>query len=568
MGRKVFISVLGASFYKECVYGQGSFRSSRTRFVQQATLECLMQKEAWTAGDAAYILVTKESKANNWDRSIVERIPPGEGKAVPYTPLEKVFSEMKLPFEVHTVDIPKGLNEEEIWEIFSRLTREGEDAIVREDDALYFDLTHGFRYLPMLVLVLGNYTKFLRNTKVRGIMYGNFETRDSEGMVPIIALLPLTLLQDWTHAISNYLQNGYAEAIKALSMETLLPILRQQQNEQSEDARRMRQLVEKIYQVAEERQLCRGLAVTESKSVNGLREQIGQMNNILIGPFAPLMGKIKDSLKPFSKESTPENMIKAARWCFDNHQYQQATTFLQEGLISIICQRNGITDIKKRELVNWAANIKNSNREAWEEVTKEENCPIVERLLNDEWLGDRDFVNMFFDFNDKVRNDYNHCGMRPEPQKSQVIISKTKAFLEKAETMIGTARKSATPQEREKVFINLSNHPLNEWDNAQQLAAKAYGRLENMAFPIVSPQATDKDIHQLADEWVARIEEKYRDAEIAVHVMGEMTLTYAIVSRLKAVGIVCLASTTRREVKMLEGGRREVVFEFVAFREY
>ena len=33
---------------------------------------------------------------------------------------------------------------------------------MQDGDELYFDLTHGFRYLPMLVMVLINYSKFLK----------------------------------------------------------------------------------------------------------------------------------------------------------------------------------------------------------------------------------------------------------------------------------------------------------------------------------------------------------------------------------------------------------------------
>lgn len=38
MARKLFISVLGAGFYENCVYVQDDFKSSQTRFIQQATL--------------------------------------------------------------------------------------------------------------------------------------------------------------------------------------------------------------------------------------------------------------------------------------------------------------------------------------------------------------------------------------------------------------------------------------------------------------------------------------------------------------------------------------------------
>jgi len=53
----------------------------------------------------------------------------------------------------------------------------------------------------------------------------------------------------------------------------------------------------------------------------------------------------------------------------------------------------------------------------------------------------------------------------------------------------------------------------------------------------------------------------------AVHLMGEMTFTFALVQKLKSAGIPCVASTTHRRVEE-RGGKKIVQFEFVQFRPY
>lgn len=55
--------------------------------------------------------------------------------------------------------IPEGRNEQEMWEIFQKVYGQ-----MHEGDELYIDLTHAFRYLPMLVLVLSNYAKLIGKT--------------------------------------------------------------------------------------------------------------------------------------------------------------------------------------------------------------------------------------------------------------------------------------------------------------------------------------------------------------------------------------------------------------------
>ena len=89
-----------------------------------------------------------------------------------------------------------------------------------------------------------------------------------------------------------------------------------------------------------------------------------------------------------------------------------------------------------------------------------------------------------------------------------------------------------------------------------------------MPFPQVNQEASHEEVLALAEESVHAIEKKAQDANITVHVMGEMTLTYAIVSRLKEMGILCVASTTERNTVMDDNSVKTSVFAFTMFREY
>lgn len=116
------------------------------------------------------------------------------------------------------------------------------------------------------------------------------------------------------------------------------------------------------------------------------------------------------------------------------------------------------------------------------------------------------------------------------------------------------------------MFINLTNHPISGWSEDQLKAAKAYGEVIDFNFPDIEPFFTSQEINDLADTTVVEI--MGVDTHPVVHIMGEMTFTYAVVSRLKANGIICVASTTERLVKMLPDGKKISEFKFVQFREY
>src|SRR5574344_46725 len=119
MGRKVFISVLGTGFYGECRYVDKTipFKSSETRFVQQASLEYIHAKD-WTSGDTALIILTEKARTDNWDRQIKMRKNLITAKEEPYSGLQAIIEKMNLPFKTQDISIPDGKDESEMWKIF------------------------------------------------------------------------------------------------------------------------------------------------------------------------------------------------------------------------------------------------------------------------------------------------------------------------------------------------------------------------------------------------------------------------------------------------------------------
>ena len=118
------------------------------------------------------------------------------------------------------------------------------------------------------------------------------------------------------------------------------------------------------------------------------------------------------------------------------------------------------------------------------------------------------------------------------------------------------------------MFINLSNHSSGKWSEAQIEAAKQYGGIIDMPFPLVDPKGDEDYIAGLADEYCQKVLELADGNPVIVHLMGEMTLTFVLVTRLKAKGLVCLASTTERIVTEEAPGVKTNVFRFARFRKY
>ena len=119
------------------------------------------------------------------------------------------------------------------------------------------------------------------------------------------------------------------------------------------------------------------------------------------------------------------------------------------------------------------------------------------------------------------------------------------------------------------MFINLSNHPSDCWGEAQLDAArKNYGEIIDMPFPQITPNASNDELEILAQEYVQRIMSLAQSQNVTVHIMGEMTFTFMVITRLKEMGIRCVASTTERKTTYNADGTKLSEFSFVKFREY
>ncbi len=118
------------------------------------------------------------------------------------------------------------------------------------------------------------------------------------------------------------------------------------------------------------------------------------------------------------------------------------------------------------------------------------------------------------------------------------------------------------------MLLNLSNHPSTAWSEEQLRAGREqYGEVQDMPFPNVPPEADVEAVCRLAADYAQRIC-ALLPRPLAVHVMGEMTFTYQLVSLLRAAGVMCVASTTVRDVVEEEGGVKVSRFRFVRFRSY
>lgn len=119
------------------------------------------------------------------------------------------------------------------------------------------------------------------------------------------------------------------------------------------------------------------------------------------------------------------------------------------------------------------------------------------------------------------------------------------------------------------MFINHTNHSSKRWVREQLQAAKKYGDIVDMPFPVIDASVGSEEIARIAAEKAQEIIGMRPDA---VMVQGEFTYSFALIRMLKDAGILVVAACSQRNLleEINEAGDtiKRTIFRFIQFREY
>jgi len=408
MARKVFMSVLGTGFYDECSYYLSDpVKSFKTRYVQEAAVRFMCSD--WNKEDSIIIFTTNNAFDINYSKEVVTRKNRnGENEA--YPGLESILKNLELKTPFKNVHIEDGNTVDEIWSIFDSIYGE-----LNEDDEIYFDITHSFRYLPLLLLILLNYSEFLKKTKIKSITYGNFEvSKSNNGLAPIMDLMPLIILKDWALAVNNFERFGDVKMISELCQTSLKPIL---SNSKGKDltALSINNFSKDLPKFIKSIQTCRGNEIIKGETACSLFNRVENIQKTSLAAFNPIFSRLKASIQRFNSSGNIQNGFAAVDWCINNGLIQQGLTLLQETIISLVCESENLeysVEIN-RNIVSSSFNIKKFKRpeNEWSGLCKKsgENISLTYKLL-DNYL----IILLVDEFNGLTtqRNDINHAGMK------------------------------------------------------------------------------------------------------------------------------------------------------------
>ena len=300
------ITFLGITDYEEVEYRWHDL-SKPTKFVQEALVR-------WLQPETTCVLLTKEARKKHWG-DLCQRL-------------------QRHTQTVEGINIPDGKSEEELWEIFAAISK-----AVQEGDEIVFDITHGFRSLPMIALLTIAYLKQVKGVKVQHVVYGVYE-RDNP-MAPILDLTLFADLLDWLAAAKMFITTGDSSELGQLIQEIQNDAYRNREAYGENLPRALKNFGAALAEVSHDLLLTR--VPNLPKSVSNLIEKQKRASAEVSDwtpPLTLLLDKIADAYEPFQDDSLPTQAT-LIRWYLDHNHIVQAMTLAREWVVSYHLHKEG-----------------------------------------------------------------------------------------------------------------------------------------------------------------------------------------------------------------------------------
>lgn len=425
--------------------------------------------------------------------------------------------------------IKYGLNEEEI-----RVNTDiilGLQQYLHNSDELIVDVTHSFRSLPLFMMNLLFYLKnvSLKKISITHIHYGMLDISKELGYTPIIDLNSMMDVNDWITGAYSFSEFGNSYKISKLV--------------ESEDKGVSTLLLE----------FSNLMNLNHLHAIQKISQRLGSIKNKSYATLLPeltINPIVQSFINQFNVNGDNHSLfqLKVARWQLDHRKYAQAMLTAQESMITYVCEQNKLKwdDFDNRELAKSLLSYQNIPGARCDKLLKK-----IYRDLK------------------PLRNCTAHSieTTKNVPEMLRIL----NACMLEIESIISQSKgihHQPSADNRKCLLINFSNHPSQDWHINQLESAQQFGEIKDLSFPSISPTASEKDLLPIVNQYVQKISSMGKDCQTTVHIMGEMTFTFMVVTRLKEMGIKCVASTTERKTTYNDDGTKVSEFQFVKFREY
>lgn len=394
---KKLFCFLGTGRYSETIYQNAEY-VMESKFTQEYLVSYYAKIKQDPFGEIV-VFATEESRSKN-GQAFRETL---EG-----TPIKWVYYDESIS--------------EKPWLLFEKI-----DSNVAPGDSIVFDVTHGFRSIPLISLVSSELALlFNENMNIEAVYYGNFK---GEGeMSPFVDLTSILELQEWSNAVRSLKQTGNPALLIDLDAKQKKNYMEMQKlanNPLSNDLLRMFGLGNAVQKLTKSIAFCRLHDVKASWLLTEAAiDKIESSSSEKSYPYIKIKEQLAFIFEDFRQAKSNADFYGAAiKWCVRYGLYQQSITFMLESVITVFCERFGVKknsrdnryaislllkhdEIKKDKGNNLAAFVKSLDAAVGKSELKESDIERIEAIVMEKSVF---FHNTYNNLNN-YRNNFNHAG--------------------------------------------------------------------------------------------------------------------------------------------------------------
>ncbi|ERP30779.1 TIGR02221 family CRISPR-associated protein [Chitinivibrio alkaliphilus] len=307
MGRKVFISFLGAGNYSPVQYQNSSIK---TPYVQTA----LLHRFGKNYFDKVRILTTPKSEEKHW-KQLSDDLRPfiTDKTSIEHVPLSEDLANAQ-------------------WKWFETILN-----LVDQEDKVWFDMTHGFRAFSIILSTAVSFIQKSKSIDLKGVYYGAHEAPDK----PIINMADFYTINDWADGVSQLIDTADASKLAELA---------ESASSDSFQALRDEELIQALKDLTD---IVRNIdvnhvAATADRAMGIVREKITQCS----GADKQLLIMVEDKFKDLAVSYPPSGRYDSAYFklqlklieMLNTHElYMQSFTVMREliGSIGMLAVQKG-----------------------------------------------------------------------------------------------------------------------------------------------------------------------------------------------------------------------------------
>ena len=400
---------LGTGKYEKTVYKNESF-TYETCYTQEFLYQYYKQIKN-KLFDEIVVFVTDESRRINGD----------------------LFQEIFADVSVNWVKYDEAFGSEP-WMFFELI-----DEQIADGDNIVFDVTHGFRSVPLITLASSELSLLLKaKANVEAVYYGNYKGRDLPA--EFVDLTNVLEVQEWSQAVRSLKRTGNPGLLIEMDNKQKQLYLDQQKRlgkKPSNDILKMYALGNSVEKLTKAIQFCRLHKLESSWTLT--EQSLGKIERTeskRAYPYIKIKKEIYSIFKEFDHAETEFDYYSAAiQWCVRYEQYQQAITIMLESVFSTLLSLLNVeidsrqnryalslmiqSELSKRNKFTSEKLLNNTKKELQKSELNEADWTIVRGLITKQI----DFFEKTYKTMNDFRNDLNHAGTSKNLMDPKILES-------------------------------------------------------------------------------------------------------------------------------------------------